>query len=131
MKEQEIFDFAVQGIFKQGGPSYIRYHATFVGCRYRGLNGRKCIVGLFLPDDLYFPEMEGEWLFDHEWFIKNNINKFLLNDLRDIHDRLVEELAEKFKESEILDQEFLVKFREKCIKLAEEWELSDSALKNI
>jgi hypothetical protein len=29
-------------------------------CKYRALNGAKCVVGMFLPDDKYIPEMEGQ-----------------------------------------------------------------------
>lgn len=28
-------------------------------CAYRSPNGNKCAVGVFIPDDLYVPEMEG------------------------------------------------------------------------
>jgi hypothetical protein len=28
------------------------------GCVYRGMDGRKCIVGCFIPDEMYEPEMD-------------------------------------------------------------------------
>jgi len=28
------------------------------GCAYRGLNGAKCAVGMFIPDELYDPMMD-------------------------------------------------------------------------
>lgn len=38
-------------------------------CLYRGPEGKKCIVGLFIPDNLYKPELEGKSLKLH---IENN-----------------------------------------------------------
>lgn len=39
-----------QGISRQGNYS----------CAYRGLNGNKCPVGVFIPDDVYHASCEGE-----------------------------------------------------------------------
>lgn len=50
-------DFAIRtlaALIRQGGPSR---HAD--GCRYRGKDGRACAAGMWLPDDVYNPVMEG------------------------------------------------------------------------
>lgn len=42
-----------------------------VECAYRGVNGAKCAVGIFIPDDVYFEGMEGRSAFDlsiEAWF---------------------------------------------------------------
>ena len=55
---QEVFDYILDGIRKQGGPS-IKSDGLSSACMYRGDNGRKCAVGLCIPDELYIPAMEG------------------------------------------------------------------------
>lgn len=31
----------------------------YESCRYRGPNGKKCAVGMFIPDEFYSPKIEG------------------------------------------------------------------------
>jgi hypothetical protein len=52
---QEILDAGYAAIIKQGIPSYIEGK----GCRYRS-NGERCILGWFIPDDVYDSDMEGK-----------------------------------------------------------------------
>lgn len=33
-------------------------HSNITGCSYRGDNGTKCAVGLFIPDEIYDPKMD-------------------------------------------------------------------------
>jgi hypothetical protein len=33
-------------------------------CQLRGLNGAKCAVGIFIPDDLYAPDMEEQVVYE-------------------------------------------------------------------
>lgn len=53
MTRQEYLDLLVktsrEGGFPSVGASY---------CRYRGECGRKCVVGLLIPDEKYCPKME-------------------------------------------------------------------------
>lgn len=56
---QTLFNFVYQGLLTQGGPSTT---GTPLGrepmCMYRGLGGRKCAIGLLIPDEKYTPEMD-------------------------------------------------------------------------
>ena len=61
---QEIFDTVYRHfiIEKQRFSFETQASGEFEACRYRGPNGEKCAVGLFLPDDEYNPEMENAQL---------------------------------------------------------------------
>lgn len=93
MEAQEIFDTVAKHLFKQGcraeGPS---------GCAYRGKNGLKCAVGIFIPDEVYDPRMDEaedyggtgiESLLNRfrevlpPWFVEH---RRLLMNLQDVHD---------------------------------------------
>lgn len=52
---QELFDNAWQHFVVEG------HLTSIVGevCRYRTSDGRKCIVGVSIPEDLYSPYLEG------------------------------------------------------------------------
>ena len=55
IEAQELYDFVVAAIVKQGRPS--------VGdndrCLYRGPDGLKCAAGHVIPDSVYSEDMEG------------------------------------------------------------------------
>lgn len=52
---QEIFDFVIAHLAKQGSQS-----ANSEGvCSYRGLNNTMCAIGCLIPDEFYDPSMEG------------------------------------------------------------------------
>lgn len=53
---QQAFDFVVEGLAKQGGPSFGPAPGT---CMYRGEEGRKCALGLVIRDEDYRPKLEG------------------------------------------------------------------------
>lgn len=55
MTRQEIFDKVAAHLIKQGCKSMNTEHR----CLYRGQDGARCAVGIFIPDDAYKPEMEG------------------------------------------------------------------------
>lgn len=61
MTQQEMFDTIIPALLKQGGPSLGPEAADpeSIGCMYRGDDGRKCAVGVLIPDELYTPSMEG------------------------------------------------------------------------
>lgn len=63
---------------------------------YRGLNGSRCAVGMFIPDELYHPDMEGIAIYDDACpylanlhiemgWTKADLN--FLTDLQNTHDR--------------------------------------------
>ncbi len=58
MTEQDIFDFVCVKLVEQGGPSRGLNSRGQNRCLYRGLNGRKCAAGHFIPDERYVPEIE-------------------------------------------------------------------------
>lgn len=51
--KQETFDTIVAHLRKQNARS-----TSGFGCKYRGPNGRKCAVGILIPDDKYKQDME-------------------------------------------------------------------------
>lgn len=56
---QQTFDTAVRLTVEQGGPSTRDTWKVRGECAYRGDNGRRCTVGLLIPDAKYTPMMEG------------------------------------------------------------------------
>lgn len=52
--KQEVFDLILEGVRKQGGLSV---NGTM--CAYRSNEGKRCAIGLLIPDDRYVPDMEG------------------------------------------------------------------------
>lgn len=54
--KNEVFDFVLKNIIKQGGPSLDIFTWE---CMYRGSNGRKCAVGILIPDEDFDPNFEG------------------------------------------------------------------------
>lgn len=55
--KQDIFDYRVRKLAKQGGPS--REEVGHRTCRYRSSEGRKCAFGWFIPDEKYSSLLEG------------------------------------------------------------------------
>jgi hypothetical protein len=58
-------------------------------CLYRGENNSKCFIGVLIPDDIYYPALEGASVFHDymkEIFTKINIptDKNMLNFLSDL-----------------------------------------------
>ena len=93
MQPQEIFDTVATHLFTQGVQAK-KYNMDDVlaVCQYRGPNHTKCAVGCLLPDEFYFPDMEGETISglfsENKWvlpdFFKPNLD--LLRDLQEVHD---------------------------------------------
>lgn len=58
---QELFDQVATHLLTQNAKSIAYSSANDgVSCRYRGPNGLRCAIGIFIPDDQYEPWMEGE-----------------------------------------------------------------------
>lgn len=55
---QEEFDAVVAHLYKQGKKAM-----SGKGCAYRGENGTMCAVGCRIPDEMYDPKMEGQFVF--------------------------------------------------------------------
>ena len=53
---QEIYDKAVSGLIKQGGPATNGHK-----CLYRTASGRKCGIGQVIPDGMYKVEMDTDY----------------------------------------------------------------------
>lgn len=102
MTKQEIFNKVRDHLLAQGkaakGP--LSQDSGNMTCMYRAPDGSKCAIGCLIPDDKYFPEMEGGPFqqFTHilapalgiqeddlEMFSKSGLQK-LLSDLMWVHD---------------------------------------------
>ena len=62
MTNEEAFKISANGLLKQGRKSVgSTENAVLMGlgyCRYRGDHGRKCAIGLLIPDEEYSVHME-------------------------------------------------------------------------
>ena len=100
MKQQEIFNKAAVHLMGMDGPSL---DADGDACAYRGynddceLNGQKCAVGLFIDDQHYDDDLEGQGIIGSQsvadavaksWGQESlsNDQLSLLSDLQDAHD---------------------------------------------
>lgn len=100
MTQQELFETAVRGLFKQG-----RRCGDDVGCYYRGENamdpdtaksisGLKCGVGMVISDEDYRETMEGYSVYqlcdcglsDPEVTLYLRRNQYILSAIQEIHD---------------------------------------------
>jgi len=61
MTPQEIFDTVAKHLFAQGERAGRKpsWPGAEFACRYRGPNGTRCAVGIFIPDDVFDQSMEG------------------------------------------------------------------------
>lgn len=60
MDRQAIFDTVVAHARQQGAWALGRYEvAACPSSVYRAEDGKKCFIGVLIPDELYRPEMEG------------------------------------------------------------------------
>ncbi len=54
LTRQEILDKVVSHFEEQGGPGVDKRRA----CTYHAEDGKKCAIGVLIPDNLYSPDME-------------------------------------------------------------------------
>ena len=62
-KKQQMFDFMLNHLRSQGGPSTSDPTEEDIGesvCMYRGDNGLMCAIGCMIPDSMYKNTLEGE-----------------------------------------------------------------------
>src|ERR1700723_4178090 len=57
MDSQEVFDTIVSHLRQQGCVAQDEFSGM---CRYRTDDGKKCAVGVLIPDELYSPKMESQ-----------------------------------------------------------------------
>lgn len=62
--KQETFDIVVAHFLQMRGPSVAHHRSKTTGaggetCLYRSPDGNKCFAGVLIPDEEYYPEMEG------------------------------------------------------------------------
>jgi hypothetical protein len=96
MEKQEVFDIVVDHLRKQGQPSI----GSQGSCAYRGDKGRRCAIGVLIPDSKYSSSLElasvtrimnlddEPWTPDEifpEHFYEKTF-KELLQDLQTVHD---------------------------------------------
>lgn len=58
MTKLDYFNLLIQTSKERGFPS-LSHHDGCTTCSYRGVCGRKCAVGLLIPDDRYSSHLEG------------------------------------------------------------------------
>lgn len=87
MKRQEIFEMVAKHLFQQ------KERSMDGKCLYRGPNGKKCAIGILIPDEKYDPDMEGkcsyqlkEYEYDLDPAIFNTENTAFLDQLQRAHD---------------------------------------------
>ena len=95
---QEIFDYVVTNLLKQGSKSTSEEHPD--ECLYRGPNGKKCAAGFLISDSRYSKLLEGQNIYYTinaimPNFDSNNSEHFskraLIMNLQEIHDEIDEE----------------------------------------
>lgn len=59
MHPQTIYDVVLFSLRKQGHASVTPRSDGSFSCAYRGNNGDRCAVGMWIADGVYHPEMEG------------------------------------------------------------------------
>jgi len=117
MELQEIFNKAHKHFADMGEPSMASIDEVEdnVQCAYRGANGNKCIVGAFIPDELYKENLEGDSL---------SLNPEYPHPLPKFHNtRITEVLAVAFRQKVLTDDQYilLAKLQKTHDTNAEDW----------
>lgn len=80
--KQKLYNKAKLHLLTQNAQS--KYNSQ---CRYRGMYGRKCGAGIFIPDEKYSEEMEGlTWESVNTTFQLNVPHPELIDDVQILHD---------------------------------------------
>ena len=74
--EQQVFDYVVEHLYKQGKPSMSNGK-----CAYRGENGLKCAAGILISDDVY----QEQW----DWCKISYSDLCRIGDVQSAHEGLV------------------------------------------
>ncbi len=68
-------------------------HDKVNGIRYRTAEGRRCVIGILIPDELYTPELEGQDIlevckkFSIIAKLFTGVDRKFLRDLQNVHDK--------------------------------------------
>ena len=89
LSNQDFFNKAWQWLIVYNIPQCMGNDGN---CLYRHEDGRTCIIGAFIPDDLYHPSMENKSVAllkdDHQdvndFF--SNVDRYLMKDVQNTHD---------------------------------------------
>ena len=100
--KQQIFDFVVKFLVKQGGPAL----DSQGDCVYKTSDGKKCAIGCLIPDKVYSPVFEGKsiesLLGTFKAFESVKLTQFALENeeflvaLQNTHDSLYARTDEKY-----------------------------------
>ena len=87
MNNQEVFDTVWTHFIIEKNPHSVGPDGY---CRYRGVNGGKCAVGLLIPDSEYYPGLEEVNIYDVYHRVPSlrdsSVSPALLRDLQYAHD---------------------------------------------
>ena len=98
MELQDIFNKAVKHFAGMAGPSMDATDDTSTQCAYRGTNGNKCVVGAFIPDELYDENLEGD-----------AIDPDAIGGVDGYHDsRIKAVLADAFKQKQLTRDQYVL-----------------------
>ena len=114
MTPQEMFDTALNGVLRQGGPSVDKKG----NCLYRRANGRRCAAGWILPDEV---------VADYEGYSVDCIplpepftsHRSLLLSIQSAHDVA----ATLYKDDELFQEQFQERFKDNMYRIAEQYGL--------
>ena len=85
--KQEVFDFVVAHLRKQGTKAIRTTDFGSVTCAYRGRSATKCAAGCLIPDELYDVSFEGKLVTSLPELVKFfGPNLDIVKDLQSIHD---------------------------------------------
>lgn len=96
--EQEVFDFVVTSLLRQGQKSYVTNEYGVELCRYRSPGGKKCAAGFLIPDDQYTDKMESRTSFQlqNEELFNFSPHEKLVDALQCAHDTSGDRFCEDF-----------------------------------
>ena len=120
--DQETFDLVLNGMRAQGGPSAVVDSSGHgVQCLYRGPNGRKCAVGLIIPDKDYNPSIEGTTA--SKALGMSLVEGTILDGLQRVHDRCAYKRNASDLYDPVTDEEFFAKWEPAMKSFAEKHNL--------
>ncbi len=110
---QYVFNRVVKHLREQKIPS-----VEGSACKYRGPNGVKCAIGIFIPDEKYTPDLEGRSATSDEVLavLPKKVKNLDADFLHAVQYRLHDDV-------DINPEDFLGCFEETAKKFAIDWEL--------
>lgn len=99
MELQEIFNKAHKHFAGMSEPSMGDEDCDGTQCAYRGANNNKCVVGAFIPDELYDESLEGDALEEA------SVSEF---EIGYYDTRVTEVLSKAFGQDKLTDDQYLL-----------------------